>query len=76
MFKGADPAQGWVMTDPIFGPVPTLGACMPNVRRVVERGDYIFVVSGQAVGVKQYIVGGFEVDKKINALNLLRDKAT
>lgn len=68
MFKGADPAQGWVMTDPIFGPVPTLGACMPNVRRAVEQGDYIFVVSGQAVGVKQYIVGGFEVDKKINAL--------
>lgn len=68
MFKGADPAQGWTMTDPIFGPVPTLGACMPNVRRVVEQGDYIFVVSGQAVGVTQYIVGGFEVDKKINAL--------
>lgn len=68
MFKGADQSQGWVMTDPIFGPVPTLGACMPNIRRVVEQGDYIFVVSGQVVGVRQYVVGGFEVDKKINAL--------
>ncbi len=68
MFRGADPSKGWVMTDPIFGPVPTLGACMPNVRRAVEQGDYIFVISGQVVGVRQYVVGGFEVDKKINAL--------
>jgi len=68
MFKGADPAQGWTLTDPIYGRVPTLGACMPNIRRLVERGDYIFTISGQVVGVSQYIVGGFEVDEKINAL--------
>lgn len=69
MFKGADPDQGWVLTDPIFGPVPTLGGCMPNIRRVVQKGDYIFVVSGRVEGVKQYLVGGFEVDKKIDALS-------
>lgn len=68
MFKGADPNKGWKMTDPIFGRVPTLGACMPNIRRLVEKGDYIFTISGQVEGVSQYVVGGFEVDKKINAL--------
>ena len=68
MFKGADPGQGWRMTDPIFGKVPTLGACMPNIRRVVTPGDYIFVISGQVEGVRQYVVGGFEVAEKINAM--------
>jgi hypothetical protein len=68
MFKGADPGKGWQMTDPIFGKVPTLGACMPNIRRVVTPGDYIFVISGQAEGVTQYVVGGFEVAEKINAM--------
>lgn len=68
MFKGADPSQGWRMTDPIFGKVPTLGACMPNIRRVVSAGDHIFVISGQVIGVQQYVVGGFEVDQKIDAL--------
>jgi hypothetical protein len=68
MFKGADPASGWQMTDPIFGPVPTLGACMPNIRRAVTLGDHIFVVSGRVEGTRQYIVGGFEVEEKIDAL--------
>lgn len=68
MFKGADPSKGWNMTDPIFGKVPTLGACMPNIRRLVEKGDYIFTISGQVIGVSQFVVGGFEVDEKINAL--------
>ena len=68
MFKGADPSQGWNLTDPIYGRVPTLGACMPNIRRLVERGDFIFTISGQVVGVSQYIVGGFEVEEKISAL--------
>lgn len=68
MFKGADPGAGWNMTDPIFGKIPTLGACMPNIRRLVERGDHIFTISGQVAGVSQYIVGGLEVDEKISAL--------
>lgn len=69
MFQGADPAQGWRLTDPIFGKVPTLGACMPNIRRVVTPGDHIFVISGRVTGVKQYVVGGFEVAEKIDALD-------
>jgi hypothetical protein len=68
MFKGADPGVGWHMTDPIFGKVPTLGACMPTVRRVVVPGDCIFFISGQAPGVQQYMVGGFHVAEKLNAL--------
>lgn len=68
MFKGADPGNGWEMTDPIFTKVPTLGACMPNIRRVVTQGDFIFSISGKIPGANQYIVGGMKVDEKINAL--------
>lgn len=68
MFGGADPGIGWKMTDPIYTPKPTLGACMPNIRRSVMEGDFIFSISGRAEGVKQFIVGGFEVEEKMNAL--------
>lgn len=66
--RGADPALRNDLNDPIFGEVPTLGACMPNIRRIVQRGDHVFVVSGKTQGVQQYVVGGFEVDDKISAL--------
>jgi hypothetical protein len=72
MFQGADPSRGWTMTDPIFGKVPTLGACMPNIRRVVDVGDHIFVISGRVPGAQQYIVGGFQVAEKIDALAAYR----
>lgn len=68
MFKGADPACGWRMTDPLLGEVPTLGACVPNIRRAVAPGDHIFVVSGRVKGQRQYVVGGFEVSEKIRTL--------
>lgn len=70
MFKGADPAEGWAMTDPIFGKgkVPTMGACQPTIRRMVERGDQIFVISGHVSDVQQYVVGGFAVGQKIHQL--------
>lgn len=69
MFKGADPGKGWTMTDPIFGKKPTLGACVPQIRRVVTRGDWIFPISGRMPKVQQYIVGGIRVSEKINALS-------
>jgi len=72
MYQGADPGLGWILTDPIFGKPPTLGACMPNIRRLVERGDHIFVISGRSPGVQQYIVGGFQVAAKIDALAAYR----
>lgn len=68
MYQGADPGKGWVMTDPIFGSKPTLGACMPNVRRSVTKGDFIFSISGRIKNVQQFLVGGFSVEAKINAL--------
>jgi hypothetical protein len=72
MAAGADPGYGWTMNDPIFGDIPTLGACVPNIRRAVEEGDYIFVVSGRVRNEKQFVVGGFPVDEKISALAAYR----
>ncbi len=72
MYAGADPAMGWEMTDPIYGPVPTLGACMPNIRRAVVEGDVIFSISGRInKELPQYVVGAMEVDQKISALAAL-----
>ncbi len=68
MFQGADPGNGWKLNDPIFNKTPTLGACMPNVRRAVDIGDHIFSISGRVKDFQQYIVGGFSVREKINAL--------
>jgi hypothetical protein len=68
MYAGADPGHGWSLNDPIFGPVPTLGACVPNIRRAVEKGDFVFVVSGRYPGERQFVVGGFKVKEKIGAL--------
>jgi 3-oxoacyl-[acyl-carrier protein] reductase len=70
MYQGADPGMGWKMTDPIYVPIPTLGACMPNIRRAVTLGDYVFSISGRVEGVKQYVVGGFAVEEKINAMGV------
>ena len=73
MFKGADPGAGWKMNDPIYGSKPTLGACMPQIRRAVQKNDHIFTISGRMTSVQQYIVGGFKVDEKINAI-IARDR--
>ncbi|MES0177039.1 hypothetical protein NKJ86_00365 [Mesorhizobium sp. M0025] len=66
--QGADPGSGRYLKDPMFGPVPTLGACMPNIRRAVSIGDWIFVVSGKIERFQQYIIGGMQVAEKISAL--------
>lgn len=70
--QGADPGLRDNLNDPIFSRVPTLGACMPNIRRFVERGDWIFVVSGKTPQVQQYVVGGLRVAEKIDALAAYR----
>ncbi len=66
MYQGADPGAGWKLNDPIYTPVPTLGSCVPNIRKWVSKGDYIFTVSGRRKGLQQYIVGAMVVDEKIN----------
>jgi len=64
----SDPERNRNLNDPIFRSPPTLGGCMPPVRRLVLPGDYVFVVSGTTKGVQQYVVGGFQVAEKIGAL--------
>lgn len=65
---GADPGLYDNLDDPLFGDPPTLGACMTNLREFVDPGDYLFVVSGKAANVQQYILGGMRVSEKIDAL--------
>ena len=65
---GYDPVNGKHMKDPNLGDQPTLGACMPNIRRLVVPGDHIFTMSGKVEGIPQFIVGGFQVAEKISAL--------
>jgi hypothetical protein len=72
MYEGADPAHGWTMNDPIFEGTPTLGACVPNIRRTVQIGDYIFVVTGRVEGEHQFVFGGFKVAEKIDALKAFK----
>ncbi len=69
---GTDPSLRSNLNDPLFTRVPTLGACMPNVRRFVTKGDWIFVISGKVAGAEQYVVGGLQVEEKIDALAAYR----
>jgi hypothetical protein len=64
----ADPGRNRNLNDPMFRSPPTLGGCMPNIRRLVLPGDHVFVISGTTQGVQQYVVGGFQVAEKISAL--------
>ena len=68
LYAGSDPADGWVFNDPIFGSPPTLGACVPNVRENVQVGDWVFCISGRTKAYQPFVVGGFRVDEKIDAL--------
>jgi hypothetical protein len=66
---GSDPGAGQVLDDPIlFGKRPTMGTCRPDLRRLVQKGDYLFVISGSKKGFSQYVIGGFSIDDKINQM--------
>jgi hypothetical protein len=52
---GYDPHLGKHVTDPYLGPCPTLGACRPDVRKQLSRGDHIFVISGRVPVAPQYL---------------------
>ena len=62
---GYDPEHGKDLEDPYLEGVPTLGACMPNIRRQVLPGDHVFVVSGRVPQASQLMLGGFEVAEKL-----------
>jgi hypothetical protein len=66
--SGCDPVVGKHIKDPYLGPQPSLGACRPDFRRQVQKGDHIFVVSGKVRDFSQVVLGGFEVVEKISAI--------
>jgi hypothetical protein len=65
---GFDPERGKKLKDPYLGDQPTLGACMPNIRRQVVQGDHIFLVSGKIKDVSQFVMAGFEVAERLDAM--------
>ena len=66
--SGYDPDKGKHVKDPYLGPRPTLGACRPDIREQLQKGDQIFTVSGKVPGVPQFVMGGFEIAEKIPAI--------
>ena len=66
--SGYDPQLGKHVKDPYLGPNPTLGACRPDVRKQLQQGDHIFVISGKIPVAPQYVMGGFEIAAKIDPL--------
>lgn len=70
--SGYDPEKGKHVKDPYLGANPSLGICRPDIRKRVVEGDYLFVVSGKIPGVQQYVIGGFEVEQKIDAMTAYR----
>ncbi len=65
--SGYDPQLGKHVKDPYLGPNPSLGACRPDIRRRIQLGGSIFVVSGKVPNVTQFVMGGFQVAEKIHA---------
>jgi hypothetical protein len=65
--SGYDPQLGKHVKDPYLGPCPTLGACRPDVRKQLDKGDHIFVISGRIPDANQFVMAGFEIDAKIPA---------
>lgn len=67
MSTGYDPTKGKHVNDPFLGPEPTLGACRPDFRERLGRGDHIFVVTGKVRNESQLVLAGFEIAEKISA---------
>jgi hypothetical protein len=66
--SGYDPHLGKHVKDPYLGPNASLGACRPDLRRQVKKGDHLFVISGKLPNVRQFVMGAFEVAQKIDAV--------
>lgn len=65
---GYDPQKGKHVKDPYLGKIPSIGACRTDIRRVLNPGDHLFVISGKIPQAGQFVIGGFEVDRKIPAI--------
>ncbi|MGZ3417079.1 MAG: hypothetical protein ACXVEE_04390 [Polyangiales bacterium] len=70
--SGYDPEHGKHVKDPYLGPQPSLGACRPDIRKVLTKGDWVFTISGKVPGIAQFVMGGFEVANKIDASDAYR----
>ena len=70
---GYDPQVGKHVKDPYLdGKRATLGGCRPDVRRKLQVGDHIFVISGKVPGHQQFVMCGFEIADKITAMDAFR----
>ena len=67
---GYDPQLGRHVKDPYLGDVPSIGACQTKFRKELIVGDHLFVVTGKVRGAdaNQLVLGGFEVERKIDAV--------
>ena len=70
--SGYDPQVGKHIKDPYLGPCPTLGACRPDIRRQLQKSDHIFVISGKIPEFNQFVMGGFEIESKVPAVEAYR----
>jgi len=70
--SGYDSQLGKHVKDPYLGPRPTLGACRPDLRKRLNPGDHMFVISGRVPNVHQYVIAGFEIESKISASEAYR----
>lgn len=69
---GYDPERGRHLKDPYLGSSPTFGACRPDIRKQLFKGDHIFVISGKIPDINQFVMGGFEIEAKIPAVEAYR----
>ena len=70
--SGYDPEHGKHINDPHLSGQPSLGACRPDIRKVVKPGDWIFTISGKLrvlPEINQFVMGAFQVAEKIDALD-------
>lgn len=70
--SGYDPQMGKHIKDPYLGPTPTLGACRPDIRKKLKKGDHIFVISGRIPDLNQFVMAGFEIESKMPAVEAYR----
>ncbi len=69
---GYDPQRGKHVKDPYLGDPPTLGACRPDIRRRLGHADHVFVISGKVPDADQFVMGGFEIESKVDARKAYR----
>lgn len=66
--SGYDPERGRHIKDPYLGDTPSIGACRPDVRKRIQIGGQLYVITGKVKDLPQLVLGGFEVAEKISAL--------